>query len=77
MNEKIILDMLKQDSVSLVRQKYTIIDGVEYNIGEQWRRAYINSIQGRVDVELEVIEPYKSAIFSVWGNEPTVFPSEI
>lgn len=72
MNEKITLDMLTQDSVSLKKQQYATVDGKEYPIGEPWRRAYINSVQGRAQVQAEVQEPYKSAIMAVWGSNPTV-----
>ena len=72
MIEKITLDMLTQDSVSLKKQQFTTIDGKEYAIGEPWRRAYINSVQGRAQVQAEVPEPYKSAILEVWGDKPTV-----
>lgn len=72
MIEKITLDMLTQDSVSLKKQQYTAIDGTEYPIGQPWRRAYINSTQGRAKVEAEIEEPYKTAIFAVWGDTPTV-----
>jgi hypothetical protein len=72
MIEKIILDMLTQDSVSLKKQQYTSIDGVEYPIGHPWRRAYVNSSQGRAQVQAEVEEPYRTAIIAVWGDTPTV-----
>lgn len=72
MIEKITLDMLTQDSVSVKRQQYTVVNGVQYAIGEPWRRAYVNSIQGRQQVQEEVSEPYKSVIFMMWGDNPTV-----
>ena len=72
MFEKITLDMLTQDSVSLKKQQYTIVEGKEYPIGEPWRRAYINSEQGRIQVNSEVIEPYRSVIMLMWGDNPTV-----
>jgi hypothetical protein len=72
MNEKITLDMLTQDSVSLKKQNFATVDGVEYPIGQPWRRAYINSPSGRLAVESEVTEPYKTAILAVWGDTPTV-----
>ena len=72
MNEKIYLDILTQDSVSIRKQQFAVIDGKEYPIGEPWRRAYVNSVQGRSQVQAEVPEPYQSAIFAVWGNAPTV-----
>jgi hypothetical protein len=69
---KITLDMLTRDSVSIKRQNYIEQYGKEYEIGQPWRRAYVNSAQGREQVEAEVPEPYKSAIFAVWGDTPTV-----
>lgn len=72
MVEKTYLDMLTQDSVSIRKQNYTTIDGKEYPIGEPWRGAYANSTQGRAEVTVEVSEPYKTAIFAVWGDMPTV-----
>jgi len=72
MLEKITLDMLTQDSVSVKKQQYTVVDGIEYPIGQPWRRAYANSIQGREQVQAEVAEPYKSVIMLMWGNMPTV-----
>ena len=72
MIEKITLDMLTQDSVSLKKQNHTVVDGKEYPIGEPWRRAYVNSVQGRAQVQAEVPEPYLSAIMAVWGDAPTV-----
>lgn len=72
MIEKITLDQLTQDSVSLKKQQYIMQDGKECTIGEPWRCAYINSINGRLQVENEVEEPYKSEIMSTWGDSPTI-----
>lgn len=72
MIEKITLDMLTKDTVSVKKQEYTVADGKEYAISEPWRRAYTNSNQGRQQVENEIPDPYKSVIFIIWGNEPTM-----
>lgn len=72
MNEKYTLDMLTRDSVSVKKQQYVIMDDKEYPVGQPWRRAYINSEKGRQQVQEEVPSPYKEAIFSVWGDTPTV-----
>lgn len=72
MIEKITLDMLTQDSVSVKKQQYIVQDGKKYAIGEPWRRAYVNSTSGRQQVQEEVAEPYKSVIFIIWGSNPTV-----
>lgn len=72
MSEKITLDMLTQDSVSLKKQQCVVVEGTEYPIGEPWRRAYVNSTKGREQVQTEVAAPYKTAIFAVWGTTPSV-----
>jgi len=70
--ERYTLDMLTPNSVSIKKQQHVEINGVEYPIGEPWRRAYVNSASGRQQVQDEVPEPYRSAIFAVWGDTPTV-----
>lgn len=72
MIEKITLDMLNQDSVSVKKQEFTTIDGAEYPIGQPHRKAYINSIRGRKEVQNELPQEQKNAIFALWGDTPTV-----
>lgn len=72
MHEKITLDMLTADSVSIKKQQYNIVNGMEYPIGEPWRRAYVNSTNGRMRAQTEVSEPYLTAIMIVWGSAPTI-----
>lgn len=71
MIEKITLDMLAKDSVSVKKQKYILQDNIEYPIGDIWRRAYINSTQGRNQIQEEIPEPYRSVIMLMWGDSPT------
>ena len=70
--EKIMLDMLTQDGVNVRTQRYVVVDGQEYPIGEPHRKAYVNSVRGRQAVQNEVPEPHRSAIFALWGENPTV-----
>ena len=42
LKEKITLDMLTKDSVSVLRQKFVVIDGTEMQVGENVRNAYTN-----------------------------------
>ena len=72
MQEKITLDMLAQYSVSVKKQKYMTVEGTEYPIGEPWRRAYVNSVQGRQQVVNELPQAQVNAIMAVWGDVPTV-----
>lgn len=71
MTEKTILESLDQDQVWLLK---TVIndDGLEI---ARWRKGYANSNDvagGRPAVQTEVEQPYKTAIFTVWGDTPTV-----
>lgn len=61
MGDKIYLDNFTKDSVDLRMQG-----------NELWRRSYANSIIDRQLVEQEVIEPYKSVIFMMWGDSPSI-----
>ena len=64
--------MLTTDGVSIKKQKYAVVNGTEYAIGEPWRRAYVNSTSGRIQLQAEVTEPYLTSILGVWGDTPTV-----
>lgn len=69
---KITLDMLTEHGVSVKKQKYVSVDGQEYLTGQPWRRAYVNSVRGRQQIEDELPQPYLSAVLALWGDEPTV-----
>lgn len=72
MIEKIILDMLTADSVSILKQNYIEYQGQMYPTGQPYRKAYINSESGRSEVKNELPKPQQDAIFSVWGTSPTI-----
>ena len=71
MMEKIILDNLTQDSVSVRTQRYFDDNGT-LPIGQPHRKAYVNSVRGRQEVEDELPQAQQNAIFAVWGDTPTV-----
>ena len=64
--------MLNQNSVSVKKQTHINYMGQEYPIGEPWRRAYTNNIQGRQQIVDELPQAQANAILAVWGDEPTV-----
>lgn len=72
MQELISLDELNINSVSVVTRKYIEEDGVKYFVGDIHRRAYVNSEDGRKEINEELAEPYLSAVMTVWGDTPTV-----
>jgi len=72
MQELISLDELTQDSVSVATRKYIEEEGVKYFVGNIHRRAFVNSIDGRKEINDNLSEPYLSAVMAVWGSSPTV-----
>lgn len=67
------IDNLTSNSVSVKTQK--TYDGVP--LGEPHRKAYVNSIQGRIDIQAEVPIAQVNAIFAVWSDEPTVNDADL
>lgn len=68
---KIILDMLTENSVSVVTKKYAEIDGITYLISTS-RKAYSNSPIGRQQISDELSESDSAAVFAKWGNTATI-----
>lgn len=69
--EKITLDNLTQDSVSVLRQKFIIVDGTEMQVGGNIRNAFMNTAQERAYLKETLSDEYYNAIIAVWGEEPT------
>lgn len=70
MEERITVDMLTTESVSVERQKVLEVEGTEYSVGAPHRTAYQNTWAGRADLLAEVPEPYYGSIIAVWNQNP-------
>ena len=70
--EKITLDMLTKDSVSVLRQKFVVINDEDMQIGDNIRNVYINSRSDRESIKKVLSEDYYNAVIAVWGPYPTV-----
>lgn len=70
--EKITLDMLTSDSVSILKQKYITIDGTDIKVGENIRNAYMNTQADRDNLKDALPEDFYNAVISVWGSVPSV-----
>ena len=75
--EKITLDCLNENSVSVLTQQFAEINDETVQVGEDHRTAYMNSVYGRIELEAKLAEPYLSSVLAVWGDEPTVVEDEI
>ena len=72
LKEKITLDMLTKESVSVLRQQFLNYDGVDMQVGENVRNAYENSPSGREQLKAVLSDEYYNAVMAVWGDNPTV-----
>ena len=64
--ERITLDMLTKDSVSVLRQKFVVIDGTEMQVGGNVRNAYMNDESGREQLRKVLSDEYYNAVMTVW-----------
>ena len=69
MIEKITLDCLTLDSVSILKQEF---DKNGNQVGYNTRRAYMNSDQSREELQQELPEDKYNELLEVWGDTPTV-----
>lgn len=75
--EEIRLELLNQDSVSVVFVKYIEYAGQKLQVGEALRTGYVNSVGGREELKEQVKEPYRAAILAVWGDKPTIIVTTV
>ena len=68
LKEKITLDMLTKDSVSVLRQQFLTFNGEEMQVGENVRNAYMNSKSGREQLKAVLSDEYYNAVMAVWGE---------
>lgn len=66
--EKITLDMLTKDSVSVLRQKFISLNGEDVQVGENTRNAYTNCEEDRKILREQLSEEYYNAVIAVWGD---------
>ena len=65
--EKITLDMLTKEGVSVLRQKFININDVEVQVGENVRNAYTNCDEDKTILKEQLSEEYYNAIMAVWN----------
>ena len=64
--EKITLDALTRDSVSVLRQKFINLGGEDVQVGENVRNAFTNCDEDKSILKEQLSEDYYNAIMAVW-----------
>lgn len=71
------IDMLTTNNVSILTQKFIELDGIKQQVGNNHRRAYQNSLEGR-DTLINVEPPdVVDAVLAIWGDSPTVVEQQV
>ena len=66
LKEKITLDMLTKDSVSVLRQQFLTFNGEEMQVGGNSRDSYMNYEFGREQLRKVLSDEYFNAVMAVW-----------
>lgn len=66
LKEKITLDMLTKNSVSVLRQQFLNFNGEEMQVGGNIRNAYMNDESGREQIRKVLSDEYFNAVMAVW-----------
>lgn len=64
--EKITLDMLTSEGVSVLRQQYLCYNGAEMQVGENVRNSFTNCDEDRKILREQLSEEYYNAVLAVW-----------
>jgi hypothetical protein len=69
---------LNKNYVNILTENYNIIDDNTIEpVGDIYINGYINSIYDRLNLQMNVPEPYYSEILAVWGDTPTIDITEL
>lgn len=66
LKEKITLDMLTKDSVSVLRQQFLTFNGEEMQVSGNIRNAYMNDESGIEQLRKVLSDDYFNAVMAVW-----------
>lgn len=66
LKEKITLDMLTKDSVSVLRQQFLTFNGEGMQVGGNIRNAYMNDESGIEQLRKVLSDEYFNAVMAVW-----------
>lgn len=69
LKEKVTLDMLTPESVSVLKQQFITVNGVEMQVGSNERNSFSNTKEDREVLKNVLSDEYYAAVIAVWGEE--------
>ena len=67
---KFTIDRLTKDSVSIIKQTFIDLNGIETQVGENWRRSFVNIDTDRAEMSdlLGIDSIEYSVIIQLWDS---------
>lgn len=69
LKEKVTLDMLTSESVSVLKQQFITVNGVEMQVGSNERNSFSNTKEDREVLKNVLSDEYYTAVIAVWGEK--------
>ena len=69
LKEKVTLDMLTSESVSVLKQQFITVNGVEMQVGSNERNSFSNTKEDREVLKNVLSDEYYTAVIAVVGEE--------
>lgn len=68
--DKFTIDRLTKDSVSIIKQTFIDLNGIETQVGENWRRSFVNIDTDRAEMSdlLGIDSIEYSVIIQLWDS---------
>lgn len=68
--DKFTIDRLTKDSVSIIKQTFIDLNGIETQVGENWRRSFVNIDTDRAEMSdlLGIDSIEYSVITQLWDS---------
>lgn len=69
LKEKVTLDMLTSESVSVLKQQFITVNGVEMQVGSNERNSFSNTKEDREVLKNVLSDEYYAAVIAMWGED--------
>lgn len=69
LKERVTLDMLTPESVSVLKQQFITVNGVEMQVGSNERNSFSNTKEDREVLKNVLSDEYYAAVIAMWGED--------
>lgn len=69
LKERVTLDMLTPESVSVLKQQFITVNGVEMQVGSNERNSFSNTKDDREVLKNVLFDEYYAAVIAMWGED--------